>query len=488
MPLGTRHRVKPVTAIVFSVALFVILDLSILILNFQIAKQIDEDSLAINLAGRQRMLSQQMAKQVLEQISLPKDSSRWKQLELEFQQSQQLFESTLQGFIYGGAVINSSGKPDILIARQSHEVIPLLKQAEQQWQTYQADMMAVRRGDAEITAMLLTSSTLLATVNQLTTALEQIANNKTRLLRIFQSTAVLLALLNFALILWQVRRRVQSIENNNEKLRHLVERMNIAVFLFDEKERIQYANTAAGQLFGFTADELIGKTRDGLFISLDDCVLGKRSDGTNFTAHIEVSELVFEDDPIQVVTIIDVTQHQEKGSHWRHLAYHDSLTGLPNRLLFEHRIKQDLASAKRHNEFIALLTIDLDNFKIINDNYGHVVGDDVLRTVANRFRDNVRTEDLVARLGGDEFVIVLNRFPSEPIAKAAAQSICGVLMKSLLQPVITVAGDITVGGSIGVSFFPTDGDELVDIMHQSDASMYRAKLSGVGCEILVGHA
>ena len=111
MPTANRQGVKPYTAIIISVSLFVVLDLSILALNFHIAQQIDEDSVAINLAGRQRMLTQQMAKQVLEQHSLDKGSARWLKLQQQFQQSFSLFDTTLHAFIEGGTVVDSGGRP-----------------------------------------------------------------------------------------------------------------------------------------------------------------------------------------------------------------------------------------------------------------------------------------------------------------------------------------------------------------------------------------
>ena len=488
MSIGTKTRLKPVPTIVASVALFVILDLLILALNFHTARQIDEDSLAINLAGRQRMLSQQLARLALEQRFVDPDTARWQALEQQFQQSRHLFDATLQGFIHGGIVMDSGGQPAKLRARQDPVVEPILTIAETQWQGYQRHLAFLKQADNVSAVALANSDQLLATVNRLTTVLEYQAREKAARLRTYQSIAVIVVLINFAIILWQVRRRFENVANSNAMLRNLVDKMSTAVLLFATDDTIRYANKAAGILFGCTPDELINKTRDDVFLSQDDSLLGERKDGSRFTAHMELSELTFEGDPVKVITITDISHHNEHNAHWRHLAYHDSLTGLPNRLLFEHRVKQDLSAARRHAEFIALLTIDLDNFKLINDSYGHLIGDDVLRTFSQRLRDHVRTEDLVARLGGDEFVIVLTRFSSESQARKTAQNICSVLMDVMSQPVVTVAGDIVASGSIGVSFYPTDGEHLIDIMHQSDASMYRAKAQGLGCEILSASA
>lgn len=484
MPFDTKHGIKPITAIVLSVAVFVLLDLSLLALNFHIAQQIDEDSLAINLAGRQRMLSQQMAKLVLESQLIQEDSARWSELQHEIAASQNLFNTTLEAFLNGGQVSGSDGEPSPLRARTDAEVRSILLQAETIWQDYQQTLLApISNPVANVD--LTHADLLLSTVNQLTTVLEHQAREKAALLRRYQSAAVMLVLLNLGIILWQIRRRFQTVSTSNLMLRDMVDRMSTAVLLFNNTESVGYANKAAGLLFGISESQLIGKFREELLQTLEGTIIGVRHDGEQFDANVEEHELVFEDIPVQILTITDITDHKQKDSHWRHLAYHDALTGLPNRLYFEHRVKHELSTAHRRGEIVAFLLVDLDNFKDINDNHGHIVGDKVLRVISKRFQNKVREEDLVARLGGDEFVVVVGNFKSISAAQQKVKDLCEILMQAMSEPVPIIDDEVFVRGSIGVSFYPSDGDALDDILHHSDISMYRSKSVGGGCEFLL---
>lgn len=483
MLFGTPQRIKPLTAIAVSIALFVVLDLSILILNYQIARQIDEDSLAINLAGRQRMLSQQMAKQTLEMRTTPEGSSRWKTLHNSFRDSQNLFNDTLNAFLNGGQVAGSDGKLAYLRARTDNETHIVLQRAQIVWRLYRHDLLALENSTSDESTDLTNADRLLSAVNEFTTVLEHQARKKANILRWMQSAAVVVVLFNFAFILWHLRRRYRRVANSNAMLQDLVDKMSTAVLLFSNSDHIRYANKAAGLLFGIPVNELIGKTRQDILHPLEDYFFSFRASGQKFFVHVEQRELVFEGAPVQVVTVTEIVQ-TENDIHWRHLAYHDTLTGIPNRLLFEHRMETILSTAHRYGDIVALLTVDLDNFKEINDYYGHVAGDEVLRVIAQRLRKHVDFEDLIARLGGDEFVIVITGFKSQIAAHQEVKALCGILLKCIQEPVATLFGDIVARGSIGVSFYPVDGEALQDVLHQSDAAMYRAKATGGGCELL----
>ena len=483
MLFNAPQRIKPATAIVVSIALFVVLDVSILILNYHIARQIDDDSLAINLAGRQRMLSEQMARQVLEMRLLPEGSVRREILRKSFSNSQKLFSDTLNAFVSGGEVAGSDSNLAYLRARTDAETHAVLQRVQIVWRLYRDELAVIENSPPPTIIQLSNADKQLTAVNEFTTVLEHQARRKARLLRWVQSASVIIVLLNFAFILWHVRQRYRRVTNSNVMLQDLVDKMSTAVLLFNNSAQTHYANKAAGLLFGIPAQELIGKTRPELLHQLDDSIFGLRANGEKFFVHVEQRELVFEGTPVQIVTVTEITQ-TENDIHWRHLAYHDTLTGIPNRLLFEHRISNILSTAHRHGDIVALLTIDLDNFKEINDCYGHIAGDEVLRVVAQRFREHVRFEDLIARLGGDEFVIVVTGFKSQGIAYQTIKTLCGILLQCIQEPVTTLYGEIAARGSIGVSFYPVDGEELRDVLHQSDAAMYRAKASGGGCEFL----
>ena len=157
-----------------------------------------------------------------------------------------------------------------------------------------------------------------------------------------------------------------------------------------------------------------------------------------------------------------------------HQALHDGLTGLPNRTLFRDRLERALAHADRHQERVAVLFLDLDNFKEINDNLGHQAGDALLIEVSNRLQACLRTSDSVARLGGDEFTVLLGGVQHESEANVVADRIC----RSLQMPIELVERDVFITASIGMAFStprPTDADML---LRNADIAMYQAKSAG----------
>lgn len=157
-----------------------------------------------------------------------------------------------------------------------------------------------------------------------------------------------------------------------------------------------------------------------------------------------------------------------------HLAHHDSLTGLPNRVLFEQRLQASISRASRKHEQFAVLYIDLDDFKPINDRYGHDAGDRVLQSVANRILATVRDYDTPARLGGDEFAIILNSL--EHAHEAA--TVAGRVHASLSQPVDVGQASVPVGCSIGIAVFPDAGATPQSLLSEADRAMYRVKRTG----------
>jgi diguanylate cyclase (GGDEF)-like protein len=158
----------------------------------------------------------------------------------------------------------------------------------------------------------------------------------------------------------------------------------------------------------------------------------------------------------------------------RHLASHDALTGLPNRLLLEDRVSQAIAQATRQSHEFALLVVDLDRFKLINDSLGHRAGDDLLREVAQRLRGAVRSVDTTARLGGDEFVILVDG----PVSRADAVAV-GKRAIQAMAPAMRLLGiDVHVSPSIGIAFYPGDGTNVDTLLARADAAMYAAKQHG----------
>lgn len=171
---------------------------------------------------------------------------------------------------------------------------------------------------------------------------------------------------------------------------------------------------------------------------------------------------------------IDISARKERESRIQHLADHDALTGLLNRRMFDDRLRQAIANARRSENIVALMLVDLDEFKSINDTYGHLTGDYVLRTVAKRIQESVRETDTVARLGGDEFVVVLVGQRSTEDPALVAEKMLG----AITQPIPAGGRHFEIGASIGISIFPRDGDSPEALLRHADAAMYRVKDAG----------
>jgi diguanylate cyclase (GGDEF)-like protein/PAS domain S-box-containing protein len=170
----------------------------------------------------------------------------------------------------------------------------------------------------------------------------------------------------------------------------------------------------------------------------------------------------------------EIGDRREAEERAQHLADHDALTGLPNRRLLEDRLTQALALSQRNRKQTAVMFVDLDRFKAINDSLGHTVGDQVLKEVAQRLVKQLRIGDTICRLGGDEFVVVL------PEAKRStdAANVAGKIIETLSQPVRAADRELTVTPSIGISVFPEDGRDAETLIRNADAAMYHAKESG----------
>lgn len=171
-------------------------------------------------------------------------------------------------------------------------------------------------------------------------------------------------------------------------------------------------------------------------------------------------------------------EEQKEGA--RHAAFHDQLTGLPNRALFNDRLEHGLVQAKRHGRALAVMFVDLDKFKVVNDTYGHDAGDVVLQTAARRLRENTRGGDTVSRHGGDEFLYLLTEARDETNIAMIAQKI----IKAIQAPYKVRVRDLditpSIGASIGISIFPKDGATADVLIKSADDAMYRAKQSKSG--------
>lgn len=177
-----------------------------------------------------------------------------------------------------------------------------------------------------------------------------------------------------------------------------------------------------------------------------------------------------------IVQIENITSQKSVENHLRHLAYHDALTGVANRNKLEQFINQLLANGNRQPQAFALLMLDLDGFKGINDTLGHDAGDILLKVLAERLKNSVRTTDMVARLGGDEFVILVTDVDTK--RTDAIANIAQKILNNVLQAIIIKGHDVYITTSIGISIYPDDGETLETLMQCADMGLYRAKEHG----------
>ncbi|MYM40807.1 sensor domain-containing diguanylate cyclase [Duganella qianjiadongensis] len=171
---------------------------------------------------------------------------------------------------------------------------------------------------------------------------------------------------------------------------------------------------------------------------------------------------------------LQLAQEHEAGQKFERLAHKDSLTGLPNRLFFQGELQRHLALCVEHGELMALMFIDLDNFKKVNDQYGHDVGDEVLCEVARRMAAVVRSRDVLCRLGGDEFALILPQLPDETVAEQLA-----LRLIAAVRATMTIGGAVMpIGATVGLAFAPLDAGEATALLNASDHAMYAAKRAG----------
>jgi diguanylate cyclase (GGDEF)-like protein/PAS domain S-box-containing protein len=274
----------------------------------------------------------------------------------------------------------------------------------------------------------------------------------------------------------------------NAALRHLVATNLIAVLFTDLSGRILNADESFLNLLGYTAGNLPGSIHDLTppeHHRLDEEAFEKlmafgacapfekdflKQDGTPvpvlFGAALHEEEIV--------CFVVDLSQNKQTQEKLNHLAYHDALTDLPNQVLFKDRLKQAIALSRRNDQLQAVLLLNLDRFKTINDSLGYTAGDQLLKSVAERLTSCVRESDTVARFGGDEFAILLTQIPRAQDATNVARAI----KQTLDQAFLFEDQEIFVSSSVGISLYPNDGRDTAGLLKNAGAALDRAKMQG----------
>ena len=200
----------------------------------------------------------------------------------------------------------------------------------------------------------------------------------------------------------------------------------------------------------------------------------QREDGSSFPVEVSLQGAIIGEEHVLLAIIRDITERKKAEYTINHLAFHDPLTDLPNRILFYDRLTMSLADAQRYGKMVAVMFLDLDRFKNVNDMMGHAIGDQLLKNVAHKLKSCVRRNDTVARIGGDEFTMLLPQINHAEDAARVAQKIIDTLKK----PWIVNNQEIHITSSIGIALFPNDGEDAETLTANADTAMYRAKEDG----------
>ena len=275
---------------------------------------------------------------------------------------------------------------------------------------------------------------------------------------------------------------------------HVIEHSPVAVLISDDKGNIEYINPKYTELTGYTPDDIIGNNASMLYAKdraseeyyqeiLNVVGAGKvwhkevfneRKNGEGYWENISISPVLDENGLIYHFVVLkeDITKRRVESEKAKYLAYHDSLTGLSNRSLFYDRLMIAVADAARYQSRLAVMFLDLDGFKKINDTYGHDTGDEVLKAVADQLKTIMRKGDTVARMGGDEFTLIVPEFEDVADVKFVAEKI----LNSMQQPL--TAKQLLVTPSIGIAFYPQHGTNHEALLISADKAMYQAKKRG----------
>jgi diguanylate cyclase (GGDEF)-like protein/PAS domain S-box-containing protein len=298
-----------------------------------------------------------------------------------------------------------------------------------------------------------------------------------------------------------VRLREARSEAAESERRHreLLETAPDAIMVVDGQGTIRMVNQRLEQMFGYARNDLFGKSMEMLVPSRHReahardrreyveaptlramahslTLSGLRRDGSEVPLDIALSTFRSGDD-VQVTAFLrDVSERRSLEENLRHQATHDALTGLPNRNLFQDRLGQALAHARRHERLVAVILLDIDNFKAVNDGWGHHYGDLLLDDVARRLANVLRADDTLARWGGDEFVLLL----SDVVRVEDVGLVVERVRQVFAEPFAVDANEVFANASLGVTVFPMDGDDVSGLLRNADVAMYQAKAEGRG--------
>lgn len=293
----------------------------------------------------------------------------------------------------------------------------------------------------------------------------------------------------------EMKAELVLVKENADQLTQVLDDTSNEIYIIDDKDyKITQTNSAATRNLGCSKKEIIGK---GLFEFWEDHsrlefdvfaealkngdkliqsfeAFQKRKDGTIYPVKVKMKRLTHRDSSALVAIVGDLTEFRQMESKMKRMAFFDPLTNLPNRNMINDRIQLALAHSDRNKQKFALLFLDMDDFKTVNDTLGHSVGDELLKQVAGRLTGLLRGEDTVARIGGDEFVVLLSGLKDSHYSSVLAERII-----ETLKPAFQIEeNEINTSFSIGIAVYPNDGNDVETLYKNADAAMYHAKQQG----------
>ena len=305
------------------------------------------------------------------------------------------------------------------------------------------------------------------------------------------------------------RRAHENLERIVDQFQRALDAARDAVFIFDARTmRLSYVNQGAVEQTGFSVGELLAMRPFDLAVELGEeayreileplirsraesaslATVHQRRDGTTVPVELSFQTIATVGRTRRIVAVArDVSEQRRAEERIAYLAFYDELTDLPNRAMFREHLDLALARSKRHGTSVAVLNIDLNRFKLVNDSLGHAAGDELLRQVAGRLRAAKRASDLLARVGGDEFLVLLADLAAD--AEEVARTVAAALHAAIAAPFQVSGAEFHVGTSVGIALFPDAGAESERqpdadrLLERADAAMYEAKQRGSGTEL-----
>jgi len=474
-------------------------------LSFAI-KEEENSSTIINLSGRQRMLSQRIVL-ISGKLIATKQTNEHAEQKIKLQNAVQLMREEHSLLIHGhkkaGTTSSLSSEMKAIYFAAPHEVDTRIDDFLMHATAFNNETITNQNHDnTHYQALSRSASGILKSLDAAVAQYEFESKQKiTQILtleRIVLGVTLLVLLLEalfiFRPIVLQLGKEAAALISSMNKFLGIASSLGEGLIATNSEGVIQFVNPAAAKSLGWNKSELINKklteTIDGINTehSNDSSLIiqgkmPKQVDDTIFIRkngkplHVTYTTNTFhehEEGTQFIITFRDISTRKKHEEQIQHFAYHDYLTNLPNRRLFTDRLNMELAHAKREQSNLAIMFLDLDGFKNVNDKFGHDIGDEILQETARRIQRIIRKTDTVARMGGDEFILLLPKIEQQTDAAIIARKIVAAIAK----PIVTGSVTHSISTSAGISFFPTDGDDHDTLVAKADYAMYCVKKRG----------